>query len=243
MPMMEKVIILRRKRMDWIDSFDLFLFDFDGLLVRTEHLHFRAYQNALFARGLQLPWNMHEYGQRAYFSATALRKGIMELFPAEFDSDKTWGEFYLDKQKEFMRLVEEGHVELMPGVAQLLKELKRLQKTLCVVTHSNLQMIQKVRLQLPLLDLIPHWITREDYKAPKPASDGYNLAMERYLKLGARAIGFEDSIKGLNALIGSRAKPVLICDEDPVKKDYCKKNGAIFAPSFETLSEFMSFSS
>lgn len=228
--------------MDWVHSFDLFLFDFDGLLVRTEHLHFKAYQKALSARGLTLPWTMHEYGQRAYFSSTGLREGICELFPDEFDSDSSWSTFYMEKQAAFMQLVDEGEVELMPGVQALLDELTDLKKTLCVVTHSNLEMVSRVRAHLPKLDLIPYWITRDDYTAPKPASDGYDLAIERHLKEGERAIGFEDSIKGLNALIVSKAKPVLICEYDPVKKDYCEKNGAIYAPSFEALSEAFSLS-
>ena len=223
--------------MDWVDSFSLFLFDFDGLLVRTEHLHFRAYKEALLSRALKLPWDMHEYAQRAYFSSTGLKEGICELFPGHFDSDAEWMAFYLEKQHAFMRLVDEGQVELMPGVEKLLKKLVGLKKTLCVVTHSTLEMVEKVRHHLPLLDLIPYWITREDYASPKPASDGYNLAIERYLKEGEQSIGFEDTIKGLKALIGSQAKPVLICDEDPAKKDYCVKNGAIYAPSFEELSQ------
>ena len=30
--------------MDWIKKYQLFLFDFDGLLVNTEEMHFLAYK-------------------------------------------------------------------------------------------------------------------------------------------------------------------------------------------------------
>ncbi|MGD0665742.1 MAG: HAD hydrolase-like protein, partial [Rhabdochlamydiaceae bacterium] len=47
--------------MDWTDKFDLFLFDFDGLLVDTEELHFKAYQMLCQGRGYKLPWDINRF--------------------------------------------------------------------------------------------------------------------------------------------------------------------------------------
>ena len=67
------------------------------------------------------------------------------------------------------------------------------------------------RLNLVLKN-IDHWITREDYINPKPNPECYLRAILLYGKKGDRMVGFEDTIKGINALLQTPAKPVLIGD-------------------------------
>ncbi len=57
--------------MKWIHDFQLFLFDFDGLLVDTEGLHYAAYVNIMAARGYRLDWSFAEYSQMAHLNSTA----------------------------------------------------------------------------------------------------------------------------------------------------------------------------
>ena len=47
--------------MQWIHDFQLFLFDFDGLLVDTEHLHYQAYVNMLSKHGYKLELNFGNF--------------------------------------------------------------------------------------------------------------------------------------------------------------------------------------
>ena len=242
-----KIQKLLRRLMSWIRSFDLFLFDFDGLLVNTEELHFEAYKQSASARGLELDWDMDEYGRHAYFSATGLKEGFRKKFPKVFDTDVLWDQFYLEKKKTYITLIEEGRSELMPGVDSLLKELHRLGKKTCVVTNSTLSMIAPIRDHIKELTLIENWITREDYSDPKPSSQGYQKAIDRLSSEGDNIIGFEDTIKGLKALLGTEARAFLISkinflelsseSVDQELKDLSLKKGAIWSPS---LSSFLS---
>lgn len=219
--------------MQWIAEYDLFLFDFDGLLADTEALHFQAYREICAEYGLDLNWSMPEYGKAAYFHATGLFDALQKAFPKTIYA-QMWPEFYAKKKAAFMRLAPTA--ALMPGVAELLKALSELDKRISVVTHSSAEMIAPIRASHAVLDLIPHWVTRGDYSNPKPAPDGYQLAIERYGKPGDRIIGFEDTLKGARALIAAeKITAVLInpfIDFEPLE-------GVIFAKSLPELGAIL----
>ncbi len=195
--------------MQWVREFDFFLFDFDGLLVNTEHLHYAAYVNMMAGRGYKLDWSFSKFCEAAHLNSTAIREGIYADFP---DLDPDWQILYNEKKRIYFQLIGAGKVELMPGAEKLLLELEKQKKRRAVVTNSLLEQIKVLRSQLKILDTIPHWITREDYEKPKPSPESYLRAIELYGKPGDRIIGFEDSIRGLLALKGTPALPVLICD-------------------------------
>jgi beta-phosphoglucomutase len=192
----------------WTEKFDLFLFDFDGLLVDTERLHYQAYMNVLLQKGLNLPWDFEEYCARAHLNATAIKEGICALFP---EIDPSWDNFYREKKRAYLSLLEQGGLQMMPGAESLLSFLDQKKKRSCVATHSPIEQIETIRRHLPVLNLIPHWLTREDYTKPKPDPECYLKAISLYGKEGDRIIGFEDTIRGLQALEQTVALPVLIC--------------------------------
>lgn len=198
--------------MRWIERFDLFLLDFDGLLVNTEQLHYEAYQHLCKNLGLHLPWDFSQYLHIAHLSSEGIRKAFYALFPQLKESD--WQELYLEKKRLYLEILKSQKLSLMPGVETFLKELARTQAKRCVVTHSPKEQVEWVKSFLPVLKTIPVWITREDYKDPKPSSEGYWKAIELLGEPDDRIIGFEDSVRGLQALQGTPAIPMLICDAD-----------------------------
>lgn len=197
--------------MKWLDKFDLFLFDFDGLLVNTEHIHHQAYVNTLLHRGFNLDWSFLEFCQKAHFESTGLRDAIYAKFPDLEAQEPSWSVIYEEKKKEYLKLLTSGRVELMPGVKELLSRLKDLNKTTCVVTNSLKEQTDLIQGQLPILKTICHWVTRQDYQNPKPSPECYLRAIELYGRSAKKIIGFEDTVKGLNALLKTPAIPVLIC--------------------------------
>ncbi len=194
--------------MKWLSDFDLFLFDFDGLLVNTEHLHLQAYTNMLAKRGYSLDWSFARFCELAHLNATAVKEAIYAQFP---DLEPNWEILYAEKKEEYFNLIGSGRVELMQGAARLLKALDEAKKRRCVVTNALLNQTELIRSQIPLLKTIPHWITREDYEKPKPDPECYLRAIQLHGKKGDRIIGFEDSLRGLEALRKTPALPVLIC--------------------------------
>jgi len=200
--------------MQWIFHYQLFLFDLDGLLVDTEKLHYQAYINMCAQRGCHLPWSFHRYSEAAHHESTGLRDQIYAEFPELKAQEPHWNVLYEEKKRMFLELVETGTVPLMPGVKELLLALQKAEIKRCVVTHSATSLISRIRKQNPLLDTIPHWISREDYTHPKPHPECYQTAISRLAGPQDSIIGFEDSPRGLHALLATKAKPVLICPPD-----------------------------
>lgn len=197
--------------MNWIRQFHLFLLDFDGLLVNTEALHYQAYANLLARRGYPLPLTFHNFLQLAHLNATAWREA---LYANIVGLDPDWEVLYREKKEEYARLLEVGKIELMPGVEPLLRALEKEGVRRCVVTNSFLAQVKQIREKIPVLQSLPHWITREDYGSAKPSPECYLKAIELYGKEGDQIIGFEDSMRGLEALQKTAALPVLICAKD-----------------------------
>lgn len=196
--------------MEWIKDYQLFLFDFDGLLVNSEEIHHCAYKRMCERRGVELKWDFPTYCLAAYFNSTGIKEKMYADYPQLHAMEPNWDVLYAEKRKAYLELLDEGRIGLMPGVERLLKTLKKERIKSCVVTHSPLEQIQQLRRQIPLLDLIPHWITREDYKQPKPHPECYQKAIDLFAKDGDKIIGFEDTPRGLQALLGTRAHGVLI---------------------------------
>lgn len=217
--------------MQWIHRFQLFLFDFDGLLVNTEHIQYQAYVNALAQEGCKWDWSFAQFCETAHRNATALKDAICAQFP---HLEARWPLLYQAKKDSYFELVGSGRVELMPGVEKLLRALEKANIERCVVTHSLLEQTKLLRSRLPCLQSLPHWITREDYFQPKPDPEGYLRAIALYGKSGDRIIGFEDSLRGLKALRQTPALPVLICPSHHPLLELAMEGGGLH---FETLAD------
>ncbi|MBM3184435.1 MAG: HAD family phosphatase [Chlamydiae bacterium] len=221
--------------MKWIYDFQLFLFDFDGLLVDTEGLHYQAYVNMLASRGWKLGWSFAKYCELAHLNATAIKESLYAEFP---DLDPNWNALYEEKKKAYFDLIGAGQVKLMPGAEPLLKALDEANIRSCTVTHSLLEQTRFIRSVLPILNTIPHWITREDYDKPKPNPECYLRAIQLYGKKGDRIIGFEDSIRGLQALKGTPALPVLVCaSHHPLLELALEEGNIVHFESFEQIQK------
>ncbi len=225
-----------KSNMRWIQNYQLFLFDFDGLLVNTEEIHFLAYQNMCKKRGFNLDWSFERYCRSAHYSADALQKDIYEKFPLLQEQEPEWSLLYAEKKKAIMQLFNEGSVHLMPGVEALLQALDKEGIKRAVVTHSPDELVDLVRKKNPILNTIPHWITRHDYTHPKPDPECYLKAIDLLGLPDERVIGFEDTPRGLQALLGTRAKPVLVCRADYPEIPKFLEKGVLHFSSFEEVN-------
>jgi beta-phosphoglucomutase len=222
-----------------IDPYQLFLFDFDGTLVNTEELHYKAYLKMCSDRGFPLEWDERTYMRHAAHTATGIKEGIYKELPALQHEEPHWDILYQEKKRAYMELLQGGEVFLMPGVEELLKKLEQKGVKRCVVTHSPLEQIALIRSQHPILNSISEWITREDYSQPKPSPECYEKALAKLKAPGERCIGFEDSPRGLKALLKTEAEAVLLSTHfDPFEiKQLSEEAGRTFFyfPSFVSI--------
>lgn len=222
--------------MKWITDYQLFLFDFDGLLVNTEEIHYQAYQKMCADRGFELPWDFSQYCFMAHYDSTKLRKALYADIPELYEMEPDWDVLYSEKKRAMLQLLDAGAVHMMPGAKALLKVLAEKEIQRCVVTNSPNEQIEIIKKYNPILNTIPHWFTRETYTEPKPDPECYLNAIEKLGNGSKKIIGFEDTPRGLLALLGTPAQPVLISKVAyPEISDFISK-GVIHFPSLELLS-------
>jgi HAD superfamily hydrolase (TIGR01509 family) len=221
----------------WVEDFQLFLLDFDGLLVNTEELHFQAYKNMCANRGVELNWSFDRYCQAAHYSSDMFRQQIYAEFPQLQAQEPHWPVLYAEKKQALLDLVEQGAVHLMPGAEHFLRRLEATGRNRCVVTNSPKELIGKLQSQLPALQTIPHWITREFYTHPKPDPECYLKAIEKFATPGDRIIGFEDTPRGMRALISAGVQAVMISQAYYPEIPEFLKVGALHFPSLEAMQK------
>ncbi len=207
-----------------IDDYQIFLFDFDGLLVNTEWLHREAYVRLCGRYGHTLAWDFRKYCRAAHRKAP--KDAILALFPdlARF----SWDDLYDEKCEIYSSLIREGHARLMSGAEKLLTLLEIREAKRAVVTNSRKEHLDIIRSQIPLLNSIPTWVTRESYSQAKPHPECYLKAIEMLAEPADKIIGFEDTPRGLEALCQTRAQPVIVCDEDyPLLDEALLKNKGV----------------
>lgn len=222
--------------MSWIDRYDLFLFDLDGLLVNTEELHYRAYVTMCKNRGVHLDWDFKKYFSIAQQDAEAARRQMFHEFPDLHAQEPNWDVLYAEKKRAYIELLQTEAAPLLPGAIGLLELLARHHKKRCVVTHSQKELVDLLRQKNPVLHSIPHWFTREDYSKPKPSPDGYLKAIEELSQPQDKIIGFEDSRRGLTSLLQTGAKAVLVNDFDTSMREEFQKKGVF---TFSSLVEVL----
>jgi HAD superfamily hydrolase (TIGR01509 family) len=217
--------------MDFVKDFDLFLFDFDGLLVDTEPLHYQAFMLALREYCIELDWDFATYCSVALSESHGLKKELLIKNNGQIN-ESNWPHFYETKKKLFLQLCK--HVAILPGVLNFLEQLNKADKKMAVVTNSPRVHTEIIKKQHPILQTIPLWITREDYHLPKPSPDGYQKAMSAH-RQGLRIVGFEDSPKGIASLIQTEALPVMVNSNIQLAKPFAKDKNVLFFSSFESI--------
>lgn len=219
--------------MDWIQHYQLFLFDFDGLLVDTERLHFLSYQEMCRRYGCEMNWDFQQFCERAHSKAMGVFDAIEREFPQIFEKEPSKDVLYAEKKAIYVAMLKSARLELMQGAADLLTLLLERKAKRAVVTNSPKEHIEIIKESLPLLKSIPLWITREDYCSPKPSPEGYLTAIRKLAAPGDRMIGFEDTLKGLKALLAAGVEGVLVC---PAQHGAVKECISLGAKHFQSLT-------
>jgi beta-phosphoglucomutase len=85
--------------MQWIHEYQLFLFDFDGLLVNTEEIHYRAYQRMCAHYGVIMDMNFEDYCKIAHYHSEGLSEELYKQYPKLKEQESSWDILYAEKKK------------------------------------------------------------------------------------------------------------------------------------------------
>jgi beta-phosphoglucomutase len=169
--------------------YEAILFDFDGVLVDSEPVHFECWQEILRSFNMHLDWETYRtFGIGV--SDRHLMALICQRAGRPLEVDRLLAE-YPRKREMFRDRMLQRHA-FPAGVLELLPQLHAFQ--LAVVTSSGQSEVEPLLRDAGIHDLFRTLVYGGDVKKLKPAPDPYLLAIKR---LGVRtALVLEDSDAG-----------------------------------------------
>lgn len=151
------------------------IFDFDGVIVDTEPIHFQAFQEMLRPLGLGYSWE--EYLERyiGFDDRDAFRE-VYITAGRELDEGML-GDLINGKAEVFERIVQTG-VKPYPGVVELVTSLSGV-LPLALCSGALARDIRPILDQLAIGEAFDVVVTADDVQASKPDPESYLLALER----------------------------------------------------------------
>jgi HAD superfamily hydrolase (TIGR01509 family) len=189
---------------------DLYMLDLDGLLVRTEELHFAAYSEMCSRRGFRLTWDFSSYCLAAHYGQERLHQALSAALPELFRQEPRWEILHREKGAIYLETLAARGAELQPGARELLVGLSAARRPWVVVTNSARDQRQLLQRHVPELAVAQHWVTREDYVRAKPHPDAYLCGLRRFGIEPDRALGLEDTPRGVEALRAAGVAALLV---------------------------------
>lgn len=173
------------------------LFDLDGTLLDTDHLHHGAFAEILGERGRDLPLEEYRLHIMGHPNAAILAR----FFPGEEAAHDA-----IVARKEAMVLSRLGEgLAPTPGIHALLDRAEALGFGTAVVTNAPRESAEAMLAATGLAGRLPHLVIGAECARPKPDPAPYLEAMARLGAHPSACIAFEDSLSGLAAALASGA--------------------------------------
>lgn len=173
------------------------ILDLDGLMINSEPLHQRAFNEYLSRHGVGYQFGEEEYGQA--FVGVPVR-GNADYLIRRFHLNVTPEELIEEREAIFEALIgNPENVVAMPGLYNALDKLQKRSLVLAVASASPRNQVETMLRGLGIAARFKVIVTGSDVNRPKPAPDIYELAVKRLDVPKENCLAVEDSATGVAA--------------------------------------------
>ncbi len=156
--------------------FQAVIFDFDGVIVDSERLHYRAIQAALAPLGISFSYDEYLRRYVGFDDRDAFREALRA---AGQPTDEDRVEALCRLKAAAFRRVLDGGIPQIPGAAELIRALHNRGVPLAVASGALEEEIGLVLGRLGLLECFAAIVSADQVAASKPDPATYRLAVER----------------------------------------------------------------
>jgi len=196
------------------------VFDFDGIIVDSEPLHYRAFQKVLEPLGAGFSWAEYTARYMGFDDRDAFREAFMASGLAL--SDQKLAEVINFKASLFHDVASEG-VSSYPGVIELIKSVSG-SIPLAICSGALRSDILPVLEMLSIQDCFDCIVTADDVSASKPDPASYSLAIHKLQLLfpdnaitPSSSIAIEDTPAGISSAKGAGLRVLSVANSYPPK--------------------------
>lgn len=201
------------------------VFDFDGVIVDSEPIHFRAFLKV--AQTFGVTFGYEEYVERfiGYDDRDAFRSmlGLPVGVPGKPADERRLLELIERKAQAFEAVVEEG-IETIPGIEQLIRQAGAAMP-IAIASGASRRDIDLVLGKLGLASLFKLVVTADDVKRSKPDPQTYALAAAglatKHPALGLEpgdCLAIEDTAAGVESARGAGLMTLALLTSTPAEK-------------------------
>lgn len=176
------------------------LFDFDGVLVDDERLHWRAWRELLGRLGIPLTRARYKARYLACDDHAACRSALRDAgWPPARRRRETVEALVRRKRRLFRRLCARQGIGVSSGARRVVRALGARVRLAVVSGAARLEVVGALR-RARLLGRFEVIVAAEDVRRCKPSPEGYRLALRRLgLEASGACIAVEDSPGGIAA--------------------------------------------
>ncbi|XP_020575579.1 haloacid dehalogenase-like hydrolase domain-containing protein At4g39970 [Phalaenopsis equestris] len=221
------------------------IFDCDGVILESEHLHRQAYNEAFAHFAVRYPksspkpiyWSSDFYDElqnrigggkpkmRWYFKENGWPSSAIFVEPPLMDSDR---ERLVDviqdwKTERYKEIIKSGSVETRPGVLRLMDDAKGAGVKVAVcsaATKSSVALCLENLLGLERFQGLDCFLAGDDVKEKKPSPLIYLAASKKLGVPGGNCLVVEDSVIGLQAATGAGMPCIIAYTSSTANQDF-----------------------
>lgn len=207
------------------------IFDFDGLIVDTEVVSLKIYQDLLSEHGFS--FSKEEYSK--YYSGKTEAENIHRVINT-YHLSLSYQEC-LEKVLDIEQKLISLGVELKAGVKPLLMYLKENNYKVALATSSMKDRALSILKNHDIIQFFDDFVFSEDVKSSKPNPEVFLKACEKLNVLTDEAIVLEDSENGIMASCNAHIPVICIPDMKRPAKEFLEKTTAVY----ETLNDVIDY--
>ena len=183
------------------------LFDFDGVVVDSEPVHYRTFME--FTKPLGITVDKKRWYRE--FAGTGSENIFTVLLGEAGITDRKTINDYVERRKRvYSGLIKKGEVKEKKGIREFLEILRKKKMKTAVVSGGHRE---NIRLALSVLGLGKYFdivVGSRDYKKRKPNPDAFLTAAEKLGVKPSECMAIEDSLSGFKAAKNAWMKIVIV---------------------------------
>ncbi len=216
------------------------IFDFDGVIVDTEPLHYKAFQLILEPLGLGYSWEQYVNTYMGFDDRDAFKEAYSNKGLSIGHEDLS--NLIATKAKLFQDVIKSG-ITAYPGVVELINALHTSKVPLAICSGALLSDIIPILEMLDITDCFDVLITADDVSKSKPDPESYQLAFNRLSSVRTESIistsctiAIEDTPAGIISASGAGLQVIAVTNS--YSKEHLTKANYIT----DSLDQLLSFS-
>ncbi|MGB0610208.1 MAG: HAD family hydrolase [Verrucomicrobiales bacterium] len=190
-------------------EFDAYIFDHDGTLSLSMHVHFDGWIESFRKNGGNFEFTREIAQSYAGVGMHDTVKILNDRFGCEMDPEQV----VIDQENYFFNNIE--RVKPYDPVVNFAKNCKAEGKPIAVASGGVKETVVMTMNQIGITDLFDVIVTQDDVNNSKPAPDLFLLAAKKMNIKPNKCLVFEDSQLGIEAANKAGMKSVFVQPDDP----------------------------